>query len=98
MRKEYDFNGAARGALIATKGKSRITIYLDNEILDEFRSRAEKAGTGYQTMVNDALRHYLKAGRGEPVTEATLRRVIREELPKPSAKANSARPDKSHNP
>ena len=96
MRKEYDFTGATRGALIATKGKSRITIYIDDFVLDEFRARAEKSGTGYQTLINDALRHYLKGGRGEPVTEATLRRVIREELPKLSGKTTSARPDKSH--
>nr|NCS21133.1 CopG family transcriptional regulator [Microcystis aeruginosa G11-06] len=29
MRKEYDFSKGKRGALISSKGKTRITIYLD---------------------------------------------------------------------
>ncbi|NDP43856.1 MAG: BrnA antitoxin family protein [Aromatoleum sp.] len=80
MRAEYDFSKAKRGALIASKGKTRITIYLDNDVLDAFRTRAEKEGTGYQTMINDALRAVLAEGE-RPVTEAVLRRVIREEMP-----------------
>jgi uncharacterized protein (DUF4415 family) len=79
MKKEYDFSRARRGAVIPQTGKTRITIYLDDEVLDRFRSRAEKAGRGYQTMINDALREYLSK-RPKPVDEATLRRVIREEL------------------
>jgi hypothetical protein len=59
--------------------KTRITIRLDNEILDWFRGRAETEGGGnYQTMINNALRDYLNQG-GEPL-ESVLRRVIREEL------------------
>lgn len=97
MRKEYDFTGAKRGALVENTGKSRITIYLDNATLDEFRARAERAGTGYQTLVNAALRIFLNGRRGDPVTEATLRRVIREELPKPSrTTVTPVRRDKAH--
>jgi len=95
MRKEYDFTGAKRGALAEVKGKSRITIYLDNAILDEFRVRAERAGTGYQTLVNEALKSFLSVQQGDMVNEATLRRIIREELPKASRKkAMSPRSDK----
>lgn len=79
MKAEYDFSKAKRGALVQTKGKTRITIYVDNAVLDEFRSRAEKAGGGYQTLMNDALKAYL-AGTASPLTESVLRRVIREEL------------------
>ncbi len=83
MRAEYDFSKGKRGALIAQTGKTRITIYIDNAVLDEFRARAEQAGTGYQTMMNEALKAYL--GKSEsPVTEAVLRQVIREELPEAS--------------
>ncbi len=81
MKKEYDFENAKRGPVIPSQGKTRITIFLDDDILEEFRSRAEEAGRGYQTMINDALRMYLgKAVR--PIDEETLRRVIREELKK----------------
>ncbi len=86
MRAEYDFSKGKRGALIAQPGKTRITIYIDNAVLDEFRARAERAGTGYQTMMNEALKAFL--GKTElPVTESMLRKVIREELPRTSRPA-----------
>lgn len=83
MRPEYDFSKGKRGALIAPVGKTRITIYIDNAVLDEFRTRAERAGAGYQTMMNDALKASLR-GSEPPVTESVLRQVIREELPRGS--------------
>lgn len=63
-----------------TKGKTRITIYIDDAVLNEFRARAERAGTGYQTMMNDALRAFLEKNE-KPVTADVLRQIIREELP-----------------
>ena len=81
MRDEYDFSKGKRGALISSKGKTRITIYIDNGVLDEFRGRAEKAGTGCQTMINEALKAYIEKKDEAPITEETLRRIIREELP-----------------
>ena len=83
MRAEYDFSKGKRGALITPKGKTRITIYIDNAVLDEFRARAERTGTGYQTMMNEALNAFLSRSE-QPVTEAVLRQVIREELPEVS--------------
>ena len=80
MKREYDFSAGKRGAVIPQKGKTRISIFIDNAVLDEFRTRAEKAGTGYQTMMNEALRKYL-AGADEPVTEKQLRQVLRQEMP-----------------
>jgi len=79
MKKEYDFSKARRGAVVPQKGKTRINIYIDNDVLEEFRRRADEAGRGYQTMINEALRQYL--GKDiTPVDEKTLRRVLREEL------------------
>ena len=80
MRAEYDFSKGKRGAVIPQKGKTRISIFIDNSILEAFRARAEKAGTGYQTMMNDALRQYLSEA-DQPVTEKTLRQVLRQEMP-----------------
>ena len=80
MRAEYDFSKGRRGAVMPQKGKTRISIFIDNAVLDEFRARAEKAGTGYQTMMNEALRNYL-AESGQPVTEKVLRHVLRQEMP-----------------
>jgi|SRR5215470_1873143 len=83
MRAEYDFSKGKRGALIPTKGKTRITIYIDDSVLNEFRARAEHSGTGYQTMMNDALRAFLEKNE-KPVTASVLRQIIREELPEAS--------------
>jgi len=79
MKKEYNFKNAKRGPIIPTKGKTRVTMYLDADILDDFRARADKAGYGYQTMINEALREYL-AKNEKSLDEAVIRQVIREEL------------------
>jgi uncharacterized protein (DUF4415 family) len=47
------------------KRKTRITIYLDDEVLEQFRSLSERCGTGYQTLINAALRNRLPAGAAE---------------------------------
>jgi hypothetical protein len=80
MRVEYDFSKGKRGTAIPQKGKTRISIFIDNAVLDAFRARAEKAGTGYQTMMNEALRQYLSEAE-QPVTETILRNVLRQEIP-----------------
>jgi uncharacterized protein (DUF4415 family) len=79
MKAEYDFSQAKRGAVIPQTGKTCITIYIDDDVLATFRERSESAGKGYQTMINEALRQYLEKVK-QPVDEATLRRVIQEEL------------------
>ncbi len=78
MKAEYDFSKAKRGAVVPQTGKTRITMYLNDAILEEFRRRADAAGKGYQTMLNDALGEYLAKDSGK--LEETLRRVIREEM------------------
>jgi hypothetical protein len=82
MKAEYDFSQGKRGAILSGKGKTRITIYLDDAVLAEFRARAEEAGTGYQTMINDALREYLEKSLEQSVTDSALRRILHEEIPK----------------
>jgi uncharacterized protein (DUF4415 family) len=79
MKKEYDFSKGKRGAVIPQKGKTRITIYIDNDVLEEFRAIAEDAGFGYQTMINNVLRQHLRKAQ-KPIDEKVLRKVIREEL------------------
>lgn len=80
MRKEYDFSKARRGPVVAVpKGKSRITIRLDDEVLEWFKAQVDSAGGGnYQTLINSALVAHIKR-EAEPL-EKTLRRVLREEL------------------
>ena len=80
MRKEYDFSKGKRGAVVPIPpGKTRITIRIDSDIMDWFRSQVEAAGGGnYQTLINAALRDHIK--RQEEPLEETLRRVLREEF------------------
>ena len=80
MKREYDFKRARRGALDPVgSGKTRITIRLDDDVLDWFRNQVDAAGGGnYQTMINAALREHITRS-SEPL-EDTLRRVVREEL------------------
>ncbi len=85
MRDKYDFSKAKRAKDVPhlaklqqeTKGKTRITIMLDNDVISAFGARAESEGVGYQTLINAALREAIGS---RPVDEATLRRVLREEL------------------
>ena len=77
MKKEYDFSKAKRGAVVPTHGKTRITIYLDDAILEAFRRQSAKTGKGYQTLINEALLAHL--GNDE-LTPELLRRIVREEL------------------
>jgi uncharacterized protein (DUF4415 family) len=79
MKKEYDFSKAKRGAVLPTAGKTRITIYLDDVVIDRFKFLSEKSGKGYQTLINEALRAHLGVGEA-PLTATALRRILREEL------------------
>jgi len=83
MKKEYDFSQGKRGAVIKARGKTRITIHLDDDVIDAFRTKAEEAGCGYQTLINNALRQHL-SNTSQPVDSKTLRRILREELNKTS--------------
>jgi hypothetical protein len=61
MKREYNFRKGKRGAVVpALKGKTRITIRIDDDILEWFRGEVEAAGGGtYQTLINNALREYI---------------------------------------
>ncbi len=78
MKREYDFSKGGRGPVIPPEpGKIRITIRLDNKVLDYFRKQVHEMGGGnYQTLINDALREYIQRGG----IEAAVRRAVRQEL------------------
>lgn len=85
MRNEYDFSQSKAASevphlakLQAQGGKTRITMYVDDDVLAAFRAQAEEQGVGYQTAINQVLRDYLR--QGESALEILLRKVIREEL------------------
>lgn len=78
MLKEYDFSKGQRGPVIPPKGKTRITIFIDTDILEWFRDEAEREGRGYQTEINQTLRNYIKQDK-RPIQEI-VREVVRREL------------------
>ena len=87
MKAHYNFTGGKRRAVLkAPAGKTRITIRIDEDLLQWFRKQVHAAGGGsYQSLINAALRDYVGWKR-EPL-EATLRRVLREELPRDGKRA-----------
>jgi uncharacterized protein (DUF4415 family) len=88
MKEHYDFSKGKRGRVSKAEpepaGKTRITIRLDQDIINHFFEKAGETGgkVGYQTLINDALRQYMNGQ--SPTLEAMLRRVIREEVVQPT--------------
>jgi len=80
MRKEYDFSKSKASPFAnVAKGKTRITIRLDEDIVTWFKQQVDEAGGGnYQTLINSALRQFMSETK-EPI-ETVLRRVLKEEL------------------
>ena len=78
MLEEYDFSKGKRGPVIPNKSKTRITIFIDSDILEWFRDEAEREGRGYQTAINQALRNYMKQDR-RPIQDI-VKEVVRKEL------------------
>ncbi len=84
MKRQYDFSKGKRGRVLPVdleqRGKTRITIRLDEDVVDHFLRAAEQSGgaIGYQTLINDALRQHMD-GKA-PNLEDTLRRIVREEI------------------
>ncbi|MFJ2281819.1 BrnA antitoxin family protein [Pseudomonas sp. NPDC087803] len=81
MKDEYDFSQGKRGVLAPSKGKTRITIMLDDAVIEAARSVAENEGFGYQTVINNTLRHALleadgKAQQAEPAHSGQFKRGI----------------------
>jgi uncharacterized protein (DUF4415 family) len=77
MKREYDFSRSKRGGVLPTRGKTRITIYLDDEIVQRFKTESERTGKGYQTLINEALN---LSRQGSAVTASEVRTIVREEL------------------
>ena len=58
-KKECDFSKGKRGPVVRQRGKTRITIHIDDDVLERFRERADASGQGYQTTINQVLRQHL---------------------------------------
>uniref|UniRef100_A0A7C3E1X8 BrnA antitoxin of type II toxin-antitoxin system n=1 Tax=Gracilinema caldarium TaxID=215591 RepID=A0A7C3E1X8_9SPIR len=57
---EYDFSKGVRGRFYSPK-KVSTSIRLDNDILLYFKKKASEEKIGYQTLINMALRDYIKS-------------------------------------
>ncbi len=79
MKESYDFTQGKRGSVIPQEGKTRITLYVDNAVLEAFRALASQQGKGYQTLINETLRQCAHPD-AVPLTVEALRKVLREEL------------------
>jgi uncharacterized protein (DUF4415 family) len=84
MKNIYDFSKGKRGRVVVKPpselGKVRITIRIDEDLVDHFGAIADRSGgkVGYQTLINSALREYVEGKT--PKWAETLRRILREEM------------------
>ena len=79
MKKVFDFSKGKRGAVVPAAGKTRITIYVDDAVIQRFKAQSEKTGKGYQTLINEALKSHVGLVE-QPVTQELVRKIVREEL------------------
>ena len=95
MKREYDFSSARRGAVAPSGGgKTRITIRIDDDVLEWFRAKVHASGGGsYQTSINAALREHVV--REDGALAETLRQVVREELAAYAVSPVGRRPTRS---
>lgn len=82
MQDQYDFQDGKRGAVANVSGKTRITLFLDNDILAAYRARAAQSGKGYQTLINETLKASLST-ESTPLTAEILRKILQEEFKAP---------------
>ena len=61
MRQEYDFSESKRGPILRSTGKTRVTMYLDNDVIEAFREKGDELGRGYQSLINDTLKECIKS-------------------------------------
>ena len=91
MKAEYDFSRGKRGAVLSSRGKTRITIYLDDEIVKAFKAESERTGKGYQTLINESLAQHARVAE-KPVTAAQMREILQEVLAHREGNSLQARP------
>ena len=75
-----NFSKGKRGPVVTPDpSKVRITIRLDADVINHFKTLVNNAGGGnYQTLINNALRDHIEDH--SKTLEVTLRKVIRDEL------------------
>jgi uncharacterized protein (DUF4415 family) len=71
---ETNFTSTIVRPVRPVKRKTRITIYLDDDVLAQFRSESEQSGKGYQTLINAALRNRVAQARAEAAEAADAQR------------------------
>jgi uncharacterized protein (DUF4415 family) len=76
---KYDFSKGRRRQAVPTKGKTRITIYIDDQIVPAFKADSARTGIGYQTLINEALGQHLGTAE-KPITAVQVRKIVRDEL------------------
>ncbi len=83
MKRKYDLSNGKRGPVVPSPEKIRVTIRLDQDIINHFRELVRKAYRGnYQTLINDALREHLRPPTFARQVGAEVRSVLREDLGK----------------
>jgi hypothetical protein len=77
MEENYDFTQGEQGAVASTDGKTKVTIFLDTDVVEAFQIKAGIEGCGIQALINETLRQFL--GRTSPHTGSSFEHFLKEE-------------------
>ncbi len=60
------------------EAKNRITIYLDADIVEHFKTQAEVSKTGYQTLINQTLRETIEGSNTPQKADEVIQRLLQD--------------------
>ena len=60
------------------EAKNRITIYLDADIVEHFKTQAENSKTGYQTLINQTLREKIDGSQTAAKADDLIEKLLRD--------------------
>lgn len=62
------------------EAKSRITIYLDADIVEHFKNAAENSKTGYQTLINQTLREKIDGSQAAANADEVIEKLLQDKI------------------
>ena len=60
------------------EAKNRITIYLDADIVEHFKTQAEISKTGYQTLINQTLREKINNPQANKNADELIEKLLQD--------------------
>jgi uncharacterized protein (DUF4415 family) len=74
LRDEYDFSQGTRGLIRPHPGQTRVSIWIDTDVLDAYMAYANHIGEGMTPAMNTALRQYIEGLWAQTTTRKDVSR------------------------